>query len=273
MSISINSNISALTAERNLNVSSRQLQMNVAHLSSGLRINDASDDAAGLAISEQQGSDITAFSQAERNANDGISMVQVASGAMNQQVQVLTRMKALATQAANGTYSSAQLSDTDTEFQALINEVDRIASSTNYNGVTMLSSGSTVTMQVGVTAGASDQIGVTFAKTDKTTLGIGTLSTATQAGATAALTAVNTAIQTLSTAQASAGAAQNQLQSAADNASSENVNLSAAQSRIRDVDVASESAAMARNNVLVQAGTAVLAQANQQPSLALKLLG
>ncbi len=257
---------------RNIAENTLSLNQNIAHLSSGKRIDNASDDAAGLAISEQENSDVQAFGQAQRNANDGISMVQVASGAMGQQAAVLTRMKELATQASNGTYSAAQISDTNTEFQSLINEVQRISASTSYNGVSMLSAGSTVTMQVGVTSGASDQIAVTFAKTDSTTLGINALNLTAAGGPAAALTAVNTAIQTLSTAQASAGAAQNQLQSAANNASSEQTNLSAAVAQIQDVDVATESADLARNQVLVQAGTAVLAQANQLPQQALTLL-
>jgi flagellin len=271
MSLSITSNISAMGAARSLDINNRSLQKNIAHLSSGLRISDASDDAAGLAISQQQTSDVNALGQAARNANDGVSMVQVAAGAMSQQASVLSRMKELAVQAMNGTYSTAQIADTNTEFQSLINEVDRIASSTSFNGVNMLSSGSTVNMQVGVTAGASDSIAVTFSKTDKGTLAIGALNL-TGGGAAAALTAINTAIDTLSTAQAKAGAAQNQLQSAHDNATSESTNLSASVSQIRDVDVASESSDLARNNVLVQAGTAVLAQANQLPSSALSLL-
>src|SRR5437868_2238396 len=121
MALSIFNNISAMDAQRHMTINNRSLQMNIAHLSSGLRINDASDDAAGLAISEQQRSDIRAFAQAQRNANDGVSMVQVASGAMSQQAAVLTRMKELAVQAANGTYSAAQIADTNTEFQSLIN--------------------------------------------------------------------------------------------------------------------------------------------------------
>jgi len=274
MSLSIYNNISSLNAQRSLGTNQRNLAANMAHLSSGLRINDASDDAAGLAISEQMSSDIRSYNQSARNANDGVSMMQVASGAMNQQVQLLTRMKELATQAANGTLGTAQLSDTDTEFQQLVSEVDRIASSTQFNGTAMLKASASVTFQVGTGANAAnDRISVTVGATDKTTLGIGSLTTTSQATAQTALTTIDTAIQTLSTAQATVGAAQNRLTSASDNALAFAENLSAAQSRIRDVDVAKESADMARNNILVQAGTAVLAQANQLPQEALKLLG
>jgi flagellin len=271
MSISLYSNITSLVAQRNLGINQRSLSANMAHLSSGMRINDASDDAAGLAISEQMGADIASYGQATRNANDGVSMMQVASGAMNQQAQLLTRMKELATEASN---SGTITADTDTEFQQLINEVDRIASATSYNGTSMLAASASVTFQVGTGANAgSDQIAVTVGATDKTTLGISSLATDTQTHAQAALTAIDTAITTLSTAQATVGAAQNRLTAAADNASAFQQNLSAAQSRVRDVDVASESANMARNSILVQAGTAVLAQANQLPAAALKLLG
>jgi flagellin len=273
MSLSIASNIPSLDSQRSLGINQRNLATNMAHLSSGMRINSAADDAAGLAISEQMGADIKSYAQSQRNANDGVSMMQVADGAMAQQASLLTRMKELATEAANGTNGSAQLADTDTEFQQVISEVDRIASSTSFNGTAMLKASASVTFQVGTGAnGASDQIAVTVGATDKTTLGIGSLDLTTQANAQAALTAIDTAIQTLSTAQATVGAASNRLTSAADTASAFQVNLSSAQSRIRDVDVASESASMSRNNILVQAGTAVLAQANKLPEAALSLL-
>jgi len=273
MSLSIYNNISSLNAQRSLGTNQRNLSANMAHLSSGLRINDASDDAAGLAISEQMSSDIKSYNQSARNANDGVSMMQVASGAMNQQVQLLTRMKELATQAANGTLGSAQLTDTDTEFQQLTSEVDRIASSTQFNGTAMLKASASVTFQVGTGANAAnDRISVTVGATDKTTLGIASLSTTSQGNAQTALTTIDTAIQKLSTAQATVGAAQNRLTSASDNAMAFAENLSSAQSRIRDVDVAKESTQLAKYNILVQSGTAMLAQANQTPQSVLKLL-
>lgn len=271
--IDITNNMSSVIAENNLSINQHNLNGNMSHLSSGLRINDASDDAAGLAIAEQMSSDIASYQQGAENANDGVSMMQVASGAMNQQAQLLTRMKQLATEAANGTLGTAQLSDTDTEFQQDIKEVARIASSTTYNGISMLSSATSVTFQVGTgTNGANDRISATISATDTTSLGVGSLDLTTQSNAQSALTAINAAIKTLSTAQATVGAAQNRLTSAADNASNFAQNLQSAEATIRDVDVASESAAMSRNSVLVQAGTAVLAQANQLPSSALKLL-
>jgi flagellin len=270
--LAIYNNPTSTQAQVNLGVNRRALDGNMARLSSGLRINDAADDAAGLGISQSMRATIRSLGQAARNANDGVSMMQVASGAMAQQAQIMTRMKELATQAANGTYGTADLTNIDTEFQQLINEVDRIASSTQFNGTALLTSGSAITFQVGSSANAYDQIKVTLSKTDKTTLGVAGLDTTSQANAQAALTAIDAALGTLSVAQANVGAAQNRLTAAFDNVSTMKTNTEAAESRIRDVDVAAETSAMARNQVLVQAGTAVLAQANQLPSMALSLL-
>ncbi|MGZ3442657.1 MAG: flagellin N-terminal helical domain-containing protein, partial [Polyangia bacterium] len=167
MSLSIASNISALDSQRSLGIAQRNLAGNMAHLSSGMRINGAADDAAGLAISEQMGADIKSYSQAQRNANDGVSMMQVADGAMSQQAALLTRMKELATQAANDTNGTAQRADADTEYQQLAKEVDRISASTQFNGTAMLASSTTVQFQVGTGANTTnDQISVTVAKTD-----------------------------------------------------------------------------------------------------------
>jgi flagellin len=273
--LSIFNNVTAMGAQASLGMNSRALSQNMAHLSSGLRINDASDDAAGLAISEQMSSDIRSYQQAARNANDGVSMMQVASGAMNQQVNLLTRMKELATEAANGTLGTAQNADVQTEFDALADEIDRVANATKFNGQSMLNASSTVTFQVGTGANTTnDTIAVTIAATDGGTLGTTALKGTglSAANVQATLGTLDTAIQTLSTAQATVGTANNRLTAAADNATQFSVNLQAAESRIRDVDVASESTAMSRNQVLVQAGTAVLAQANQLPQAALTLL-
>ena len=269
MSLSIFTNVASLDAQRNLGVSQRSLAANLAHLSSGLRINDASDDAAGLGISESMRAQIRSYNQAARNANDGVSMLQVASGAMNQQAALLTRMKELATQASNGTYQSGDKTNIKAEFDQL---VDRIASSTKFNGTALLgSTTSSVSLQVGTTSSTTDQIAVTVGGTDSSSLKINNLDVS--ASTASALDAVTAAIDTLASKQATFGAAENRLMAAADNASSMSENLSAAESRIRDVDVASESAAMTRNQILVQAGTAILAQSNQLPSAALQLLG
>lgn len=270
--LGIYNNVTSVEAQVNLGVNRRMLDSNMAHLSSGLRINSAADDAAGLGISQSMRAQIKSLSQAGRNANDGISMMQTASAAMTNQANILTRMKELATQASNGTYGTSDLTNINTEFQQLIGEVDRIASSTSFNGQALLTSGASVTFQVGASANAYDQISVTLAKTDKTTLAINTLDTTSQTNAQAALTAIDSAISTLSGSQATVGAAQNRLQTAYDQSTTMATSLTSAESRIRDVDVAAESSAMSRNQVLVQAGTAVLAQANQLPSAALSLL-
>jgi flagellin len=270
--LTIANNISALNAQRNLGVSQRALSMNLAHLSSGLRINDASDDAAGLALSEQMRAQISSLSQAQRNGNDGISMVQVASGAMNQQAQILTRMRELAVQASNDSLDDPTRAATvDKEFQALVSEVDRIAKATKFNGVSVMTSATALDFQIGADNNANNRITVTTVDVTATGLGL-TGDVTTKANAQTAIDTVDAAIKTLSQTQATFGAAQNRMQAAVDNAASEGENISAAESRIRDVDVAAESAAMSRNQVLVQAGTAILAQANQLPQAAMTLL-
>jgi flagellin len=270
--LGIYTNPTSVAAQVSLNINRRNLDHNMARLSSGLRINDASDDAAGLGISQQMRSVIRSLAQAGRNANDGISLMQTAGGAMVQQANVLTRMKELATQAANGTYSSADLANIDTEFQQLISEVDRIAQSTSFNGLNLLTTTQTVTFQVGDSNNSFDKIDTTLQDTQVSALGVATLSTSTQGGAQAALTAINTAISTLSKSQALIGASQNRLLVAYDNAAIRRQATVQSESRIRDVDVAEEASSMSRNQVLVQAGTSVLAQANQLPQAAMSLL-
>jgi len=270
--LAVYNNPTSVQAQVNLSINRRNLDGNMARLSSGLRINDAADDAAGLGISETMRSQIRSLAQSERNANDGISLMQTASGAMIQQANVLTRMKELATEAANGTYSSADLSNIDTEFQQLISEVNRIAQSTSFNGLNLCTSTQTVTFQVGDSNCSFDQITSTLADTQASTLGVSTLSCASQSGAQTALANINTAISNLAKSQALIGASQNRLLAAYDNAAIRRQATVQAESRIRDVDVADEASAMSRNQVLVQAGTAVLAQANQLPQAALSLL-
>src|ERR1051325_323837 len=158
MSLSIFTNVASVNAQRNLGISQRSLSANLAHLSSGLRINDASDDAAGLGISESMRAQIRSLAQGERNANDGVSMLQVASGAMNQQASLLTRMKELATQAANGTYTGGDLTNIQTEFSQLVDEIDRIAQSTKFNSTTLLATSGSISLQAGTTSDATDQI-------------------------------------------------------------------------------------------------------------------
>ena len=277
MALSMNTNPTSLNAQRNLGNAQMHLSQNLSKLSSGLRINQAADDAAGLGISEKMRAQIAGLGQASRNANDGVSMIQVAEGAMNEQAGILTRLRELAVQSANGTLGAQERGYITTESTQAVAELDRISTSTDFNGVKMLGAdaGTTQTMQVGTgsTAGV-DTIDINFTKTDSATLFGGValdLSTAT--AARTSLDTIDTAISALSTSRASVGASQNRLVITMNNLSVAKENISAAESRIRDVDVAEETAAMTRNQILSQAGVSVLAQANQLPSAALKLLG
>ncbi len=277
--ISINTNIASLNAQRNLSNTQGMLSSNYGRLSSGLRINHAADDAAGLAISERLKSQIRSMTQAQRNANDGISLLQTGEGAMNQVSGVLTRIRELAVQSANGTLGATERGYIDNEKTALLAEVDRIAASTDFNGQNLLNGGAagvSFTFQIGTHGTAADTITANISDMTTSTLAGGALATldlTTQAGAQAALAALDTAIDGVSTARASLGTAQNRLQVTVANLGNVSENLSAANSRIADVDVASETADMTRNNILMQSGVAVLAQANQMPQIALKLLG
>ena len=274
MAISVGTNPTSLNAQRNLGGTQRALAGNLGRLSSGLRINQASDDAAGLGISERLKAQIRGLSQASRNANDGVSMIQIAEGAMNEQAGILTRLRELGVQASNGTLGTEERGYIDTERQALVDELDRISTVTEYNGVAMLGADAgDISMQVGIRGTADDRIDVSFEATDSGALGVDTLDFASAAGAQASLDAIDGAIDTLSLNRASIGSAQNRLVITMNNLSVAHENLSAANSRIRDVDIAEETAAMTRNQILSQAGTSVLAQANQLPSAALSLLG
>ncbi|MCA9674405.1 MAG: flagellin FliC [Kofleriaceae bacterium] len=273
MSITVGTNAASLNAQRNLAGTQRSLAANLGRLSSGMRINSASDDAAGLGISERLKAQIRGLSQASRNANDGVSMSQVAEGAMNEQAGILTRLRELAVQGANGTLGASERGYISAEATELTAELDRISTVTEFNGVKMLGADAgTISMQVGIHGTADDRIDLTFAATDSTTLGVNALNFATQAGAQGALATIDTAIDSLSSSRATIGASQNRLVVTMNNLSSAHENLSAANSRIRDVDVAEETASMTRNQILSQAGVAVLAQANQLPQAALSLL-
>ena len=272
MGLRVNSNIASLNAQRSLSNTTERLQANYRRLSTGLRISTASDDAAGLAISERFRAQIRSTNQAVRNAQDGISLTQTGEGALNEVSAILIRMRELSTQAANGTVSSADRTTLNQEFVDLINEIDRIAQSTSFNGTSLLNATTTVSFQVGIGTAASDTVSVVFGGFSATTLGVGSNTVTTQANATTAITALDTAIGTVSADRAKFGAAMNRFQTTISNIQSMKTNLSAANSRIKDVDVAEETASMARSQVLSQAGAAVLAQANQSPQLALGLL-
>jgi len=271
--LSIQSNVQSLNAQRSLSKTGKALAGNFQKLSSGLRINRAGDDAAGLAISEDMKANIRSLGQAERNANDGISMLQTAESAMNEVSGILTRMRELSVQAATDTVDDTQRGYLDTEFQALTSEIDRISSVTEFNGRTLLDGSATgIDFQVGVNNTSNDRISFDFADVTSSSIGLSGINVTSKAGAQAAITALDSAIESVSSSRSDIGATENRLQVTVSNLSSARENLSAANSRIRDVDVAEETASMTRNNILQQAGVAVLAQANQLPSMALSLL-
>ena len=276
MSLVIQTNVASLQAQKNLNATQTALQSSFNKLSSGYRINSAADDAAGLAISESMQSQVRSFKVAERNAADGISMAQTAEGALGQISSIFARMRELAVQGSNGSLATADRGYLDTEYQSLKNEVSRIQSSTKFNGQQLLgSSSSSVTLQIGLDNTSTDQIAISFGGVGLTSILSTTskVSGATAGNSLADLATIDAALKTVNTARAKFGAAMNRLNITTSNLQTVEVNMSAANSRIRDVDVAEETAQMSRNQVLTQAGASVLAQANQAPQLALKLLG
>ena len=273
MGLRVNTNVASMTAQRNLFGATSRLQGNYSRLSSGLRIATAADDAAGLGISEKMRSQIRSYGVAARNAQDGISLAQTAEGALNEVSNILGRMRELGMQAANGTLSDADRATINTEFQALDNEIQRISDTTEFNGVALLQTDGTVAIQVGIDSGATNVININTVATDSTDLSTASLETLSIGSANTAISAIDTAIDLVNTARGQLGADQNRLQSALTSILNVRENLSAAESRIRDVDVASETADLTRNSILQQAATSVLAQANVQPQLALSLLG
>jgi flagellin len=275
MSLVLQTNVASLTAQQNLNTVSKGLSLSFNRLSSGFRINTAADDAAGLAISESFKSQIRSYSVAERNANDGISMAQTGEGALGQVSGMLARMRELAVQASNGSMSSADRGFLNTEFTQLQSEIDRIQKSTSYDGTSLIQAAtSSVSFQVGINNATTDQIAVTFGGLTLTTL-LAATTAVSGSGATASLKAIDridAALTTVSTTRARFGAVMNRFDVTTANIQTARTNLAAANSRIRDVDVAEESASLSRSQVLSQAAAAVLAQANQSPQLALGLL-
>jgi flagellin len=273
MALRINSNLSALDAQRGLSSVTGRLERNFQHLSTGLRISTAADDAAGLGISERLRAQIASLSQAQRNANDGISLTQTAEGSLNEVSNILIRMRELATEAANGTVSDSDKATLNSEFSDLINEVDRIAQSSDFNNVKLLD-GSTaaITFQVGAGVTANDTISVSLTSSLGSDLGITSLDISSAGSSTTAITAIDSAIDTVSSTRGRLGAAQNRLMSTIANLGVSIESLSAANSRIRDVDVAAETADLTRNSILQQAAISVLSQANLQPQTALRLL-
>jgi flagellin len=280
MAVVIYSNVASLNAQRNLEKTQTYLSRSMQRLSSGLRINSAADDAAGLAISESLRAQIRSLQQASRNANDGVSMLQTAEGALNEVSAILTRMRELAVQSANGTLSASQRTSLHAEFAQLRSEIDRIGDATKFNGTVLLdgSLASGVTFQVGLDSSASSKLTVSVANAKSANLGSGTgamlsdQSITTASAAQTALAVIDAAIDDVSSIRGGIGAAMNRLSSTVANLATAVENLSAANSRIRDVDVAEETAQLTRSQILMQAGVSVLAQANQAPATALSLL-
>jgi flagellin len=269
MGLRINTNVASLNAQSNLfNVTSK-LSGNYSRLSSGLRIASAADDAAGLGISERMRSQIRSYGVAARNAQDGLSLAQTAEGALGEVSNILGRMRELAMQSSNGTLSANDRTTLDAEYDALVDEITRISGDTEFNGVALLDNTNTVAIQVGVDAGET----IALTMVDVSALTVAADDVSTQAGASAALAKIDADIETVNTARGSLGAGQNRLSSTLRSILNTRENLSAAESRIRDVDVASETAELTKNSIMQQAATSVLAQANAQPQLALSLLG
>lgn len=274
--MSLQTNLPSMGALRNLRHTQGNLQDSLTRLSSGYRINWAGDDAAGLAISEKLKASIRSLGQAERNANDALSVVHTAEGAMAEISNMLVRMRELAVQAANDTLGSAERGYLDQEFDDLRSEIDRIVSTTEFNGQKLIDgslSSTALDFQVGFRNTAHDRLSMTVINMGSSGLGLTTsIGIDNKANARVAMSSVDTALNTLSTARASLGAIGNRLQSTIANLDMARENLSAANSRIRDVDVARETSDLARAQVLVQAGVSMLAQANAAPQSMLALL-
>ncbi len=277
MGLRINTNVQALAAQRNLGVSNLKQQSSLEKMASGTRISKAADDSAGLAISEKMRADIRSLRQDSRNANDGISLVQVAEGGMNEVSNILTRFRELSIQAASDTIGDKERGFINKEVQQLRAEVDRIAATTEFNGHKLLAGeGEKLEIQVGLNNSPENDRFVFDTQKMKTSLdglGLGDINTESKEAAQTNLAKIDAAITTLSENRSEIGALQNRLGSSVQNLAIYEENLSAARSRIYDVDMAAESSEMTKNSILSQAGTSVLSQANSNAQMALKLLG
>lgn len=272
----INHNISALNTHRQLTNNNVGVSKSLEKLSSGLRINRAGDDAAGLSISEKMRGQIRGLEQAQRNAQDGISLIQTAEGALNESHSILQRMRELAVQSANDTNSVDDRAALQSELNELVSEIDRIAQDTEFNGEKLLSGslsipGSGIELQIGANQGQSIELNIGDMQAGA--LGVSGILIDTQSGADAAIATIDAAIQTVSNERSSLGANQNRLEHTINNLGTSSENLTAAESRIRDVDMAAEMMSFTKNNILTQASQAMLAQANQLPQGVLQLLG
>ncbi|ABK42611.1 flagellin domain protein [Magnetococcus marinus MC-1] len=272
MALYINTNVASLNAQRNLSNSTGKLGTTFSRLASGLRINSARDDAAGLAITQRMTAQIRGLNQAIRNANDGISVSQVAEGALDETTNALQRIRELAVQSANAIYNSSDRLNLDKEVDQMLAEVQRISVDTEFNKLNVLD-GTYTGQAIQVGAFASQTITISIAGAQLSHLGITNVTISTAAGATAALSLIDLALDSIADVRANLGAIQSRFGAVTANLSNIVENMSASRSRIQDADIAAETATLTKNAILQQAGTAVLAQANQQPQLALQLLG
>ena len=286
MALNIRTNVASVNAQRNLGLTEKRLSTAFERLSSGMRINKASDDAAGLAIAESLKADARIATVAIRNASDGVSIIAITDGAISEITNILSRLTELAEQSANGIYSNQQRSALALEFNALVSEVERIANTTEFNGLPLLSGSGNVTFQVGFTGGSNSQITYDGVAATLASLGlaspnssistysiIDTTRELSQSASRLAIDAIQLAIDSVTQIRGTLGAAESRLETTISRMGIARENFIAAESRIRDADVAFEAAELTRLNILQQAGTAILAQANQQPQLALQLLG
>jgi flagellin len=284
MAIRIFNNTASTNAQRLLGANNNRLAQSVERISSGIRINKASDDAAGLAVSEGLRSDIRALRQAVRNSNDGVSLINIAEGALNEQSSMLIRLRELSSQAATGTVGSTERATIQLEFNALRSEIDRISSTTAFNGQNLVdgslasavTSSSHILIQVGVDNSSNSRINlnkdIDLTAVTVSSLSIDALSVTSSDGALTALDSINTAIASVAATRGKVGAVQNRLARTISNLSISVENLAAAESQIRDADIAEEVALLTRNQIMVQASTAMVGQANLLPQSILQLL-
>jgi len=277
--LAINTNAGSLTAQRNLSKVSRGLTESISRLSSGVRIDSAADNAAGMAVSENMRAQLKGFKQAMRNANDGVAVLQTAESGYQSISDLLIRMRELAVQSANDSLSDTERGFLETEFEDLIEEIDRVSSVVEYNGIKLLdgtagaAGNGQMTFQVGTRNTTQDQIRITLNLQDAGELQVSTQTVSSQAGAQAAISAIDEALEDLSEDRAELGSTINTLNMAVDELGATIENYGNAMSQIKDTDMAEESAMFAKSNVLQQAGVAMLSQANQTPNLVLRLLG
>ncbi len=277
--LAINTNVGSLTAQRNLQKIGRGLHQSISRLSSGTRVNSAADNAAGMAVSENMRAQLKGFQQAMKNANDGVAVLQTAESGYQSISDLLIRMRELAVQASNDSVSDTERNYLNTEFTDLISEINRISAVVEYNGIQLLngSAGSAgnglMVFQVGTRDSVNDRIEITLDSQDAASLSVDTDTVSSQGTAQAAITAIDSALEALSTDRAEIGSTINTLNVAVDGLSASIENYGNAMSQIKDTDMAEESSAFAKSNVLQQAGVAMLSQANQTPNLVLRLLG